>query len=110
MLEPGLLIRMFRVRVPGPSRIIDDSTRDVSGWCSSLGLAWLGYARCAYGDGATIRWPAGRTCCCHRSGMIRSNVMVIRIHKVLNSTTLELSELALLVGHRIELIIREDTS
>jgi hypothetical protein len=34
----------------------------------------------------------------------------IRIHKTLNSTTVDLPELAPLVGHRVELIVREETS
>jgi hypothetical protein len=32
----------------------------------------------------------------------------IRIHKLLHSTTIDLPELAPLVGHRVELIVREE--
>jgi hypothetical protein len=35
-------------------------------------------------------------------------VAAIRIHTVLSSTTLDLPELAPLVGHRVELTVRED--
>ena len=38
-----------------------------------------------------------------------SEVAAIRIHTVLRSTTLNLPELAPLVGHRVELTVREES-
>jgi len=57
--------------------------------------------------------PEGRCLAVARVGPSRlcysSNVAAIRIHTVLSSTTFELPELAPLVGHRVELTIREES-
>ena len=43
-----------------------------------------------------------------RPAVLDWGVAAIRIHTVLNSTTLDLPELAPLIGHRVEVIVRED--
>jgi len=50
-------------------------------------------------------WLRSGLTACYASG-----VAAIRIHTVLSSTTIDLPELAPLVGHRVELTVREDAA